>query len=180
MIVYEKNKADNTFQKKLTAGTGITIDENDVISASGGGGGLNQYIMYFTSDKCRCVFTFCSKYDIGSNPDIFTGSTNGEWANFMAKYFNNFPNYNITPSRAMNGLLPIFGTAELLEEPTTEFMYSHLCFVPVQPGIASLPQIQVIVYNTSSLPNPLYNLSVYLNYEDTATLQVSTIIQKLQ
>lgn len=179
MIVYEKNKADNTFQKKLTAGTGITIDENDVISASGGGG-LNQYIMYFATDKYRCVFTFCSKYDIGSNPDIFTGSTKGEWANFMAKYFNDFPNYNITPSQTMEGLLSISGTAELIDESALEFMYSRLCFVPVQPGIASLPQIQVNVYNTSSLPNALYILSVYLNYEDTTALQVSTIIQKLQ
>lgn len=30
---------DTTYQKKLTAGSGINIDENNVISATGGGGG---------------------------------------------------------------------------------------------------------------------------------------------
>lgn len=37
--VYTKAEANSTFQEKLTAGENITIDENNVISATGGGGG---------------------------------------------------------------------------------------------------------------------------------------------
>ena len=183
MVVYEKEKLDailNNKQNKLTAGTGITIDENDVISASGGGGGsLNQYIMFFEADGdelTKCSFVFCSKYDIGDSPDIFNGSTKKDWSDFMKKYFSDFPNYDLTPNTGLSYSIGITGNV------FQEGIYSAILWLaPVQSGISSLKRIGVNIYRTTSNPSYAhFALETYIDFDDATPINVRTIIQKMQ
>ncbi len=168
------------YQKKLVAGDNITIDpDTNEISASGGGGGLNQYIMFFEGDSnalTKCSFVFCSKYDIGDNPDIFNGSTKKDWSDFMKKYFSDFPNYNLTPSATLARDIGIFGNC--FENGVHSAL---LWFAPVQSGLSSLPRIGVAVYGETSNPGyAFYNLETYIDFDDATPIDVITIIQKLQ
>ncbi len=111
MVVYEKEKLDailNNKQNKLTAGTGITIDENDVISASGGGGGsLNIYSVYirlvFATNNIREIkINIPSSQNIANvNLDTVAGIT--FTTNDIFNYLKSIapPNPNITSAEAI-------------------------------------------------------------------------------
>ena len=168
------------YQKKLVAGDNITIDPvTNEISASGGGGSLNQYIMIFQDGNnalTRCSFVFCSKYDIGDSPDIFNGSTKKEWSDFMKKYFSDFPDYDFSPNAGLTRCLGVAGNC--FEDGVTGAL---LWFAPVQDGMYSLKRIGVAIYNDPANPGyAFYILETYIDFNDTTPINVTTIIQKLQ
>ena len=61
-----------TKQDKLTAGTGITIDENNVISSSGGGGGPVNWSDILNKPTFATVATSGSYNDLSDKPTIPT------------------------------------------------------------------------------------------------------------
>lgn len=111
MIVYEKEWVDgllNNKQNKLTAGTGITIDENDVISASGGGGSsLNIYSVYISigfasNNTIEIKVNIPSTQNIANvNLDMVAGDT--FTTNDIFNYLKSIapPNPNITSAEAI-------------------------------------------------------------------------------
>lgn len=100
MIVYEKNKADNIFQKKLTAGTGITIDSNNVISATGGPS-LYSYCITFEGYNSQNNLVDIRFYWVTSSP-----ITTGTFSNVSIGSFiqNNF----IKQNGWQGGMLPFY------------------------------------------------------------------------
>ena len=97
MIVYDKERIDNLLnakQDKLTAGTGINIDDNNVISASGGGGSsisLYQYSICYvhtSGSQFEFRFSFLSKVNVNPLPTI---STVQDFIDFITQIYPNFP-----------------------------------------------------------------------------------------
>lgn len=78
----------NTKQDKLTAGENITIDENNVISASGGSGGSSKLYMHCISNKSE-EGHFAMKI-LSLDSTIFTRDTAKQWL-----YNNGFISNNI-------------------------------------------------------------------------------------
>ena len=70
---YTKAETDNLLNAKqntLTAGTGITIDENNVISSTGGGGGANPLVNVKGTDSATITDTVTDAVAIGSGAKV--------------------------------------------------------------------------------------------------------------
>lgn len=131
-----KTRSDAKYQDKLTAGTGISIDANNVISATGGGGGA----------------TFPPAFVFNNQEPDFTATFTLNSAFSTAVANQDFSNYKLGAKLSIGGTYP--GTLYLAD---ADYDYGHTSSHHIAAVFVGSTSSTVGISTTTSAMSAVYN-----------------------